>query len=87
MDKGVDGLRMDAIPNLYERQDLLDAPILQYNGKPQTYGYTEAIDETFYEVNEWRTLTEEYKKKDGQTRYGHNIGFYAFTKIYLILTS
>ncbi|XP_022165961.1 alpha-glucosidase-like [Myzus persicae] len=27
LDKGIDGFRMDAIPFLYERQDLLDAPI------------------------------------------------------------
>ncbi|XP_015374282.1 PREDICTED: maltase A3-like [Diuraphis noxia] len=66
MDKGVDGFRMDAIPNLYERQDLLDAP--EHYGFPEKSGYTEAIDETFYEVNDWRALTEEYKKKDGNTR-------------------
>ncbi|KAL5239652.1 hypothetical protein ACI65C_007062 [Semiaphis heraclei] len=68
MDKGVDGLRMDAVSSLYERQDLLDAPIMASTGMPKRYGYTDALDEIFYEVNEWRTLTEEYKKKDGQTR-------------------
>jgi len=73
---------MDAIPNLYERQDLLDAPIVPWNGNPEKNGYTEAIDETFYEVSDWRTLTEEYGKKDGQTRHEHNICFYIFIKIY-----
>jgi len=66
LDKGVDGFRMDAIQHLYERQDLSDAPIER--GYPQSIGYNNAVDESFYEVNDWRTLLDEYKKKDGQTR-------------------
>lgn len=66
LDKGVDGLRMDAIQHLYERQDYADAP--ESEGIPELMGYTDAVDESFYEVYEWRTLLDEYKKKDGQTR-------------------
>ncbi|XP_026814535.1 maltase A3-like isoform X1 [Rhopalosiphum maidis] len=68
LDKGVDGFRMDAITHLHERQDLLDAPILN-DGKIEKAGYTQALDECFYEVNDWRSLLDEYKKKDGQTRF------------------
>jgi len=68
LEKGIDGFRMDAIPHLYERQDLLDAPILE-GEKLQKIGYTQGLDESFYEVNDWRSLTDEFKKKDnGQTR-------------------
>ncbi|KAL5239649.1 hypothetical protein ACI65C_007059 [Semiaphis heraclei] len=67
LDKGVDGFRMDAIQHLYERQDYSDAPLLE--GKyPQKIGYIYAIEESFYEVNDWRALLDDYKKKDGQTR-------------------
>lgn len=68
LDKGVDGFRIDATSHLYERSDLLDAPELG-NGKPEQFGYTYGLDECFYEVNDWRSLLEEYKKKDNQTKY------------------
>lgn len=32
------------------------------------FGYTYGLDECFYEVNDWRSLLEEYKKKDNQTK-------------------
>jgi len=67
LDKGVDGFRMDAIAHLYERPDLLDAPVLG-DGKLQMVGYTQALDECFYEVNDWRSLLEGYKKNEGQTK-------------------
>ncbi|XP_001944807.3 maltase A3-like [Acyrthosiphon pisum] len=68
LDKGVDGFRFDAVEHLYERQDLLDAPILD-NGQLQTINYTQGLDEVYYEVYDWRSLLEEYKKKDDQTRF------------------
>ncbi|KAE9522005.1 hypothetical protein AGLY_017595 [Aphis glycines] len=68
LDKGVDGFRMDAVPHIYERQDFLDSPILN-DGKLEKIDYTQGLDECFYEVNEWRYLLDEYKKKDGKTRY------------------
>jgi len=68
LDKGVDGFRIDAVPHIYERQDLLDMPILN-NGRLERVGYTAGLDECFYEVNDWRSLLDEYKEKDGQTRY------------------
>jgi len=68
LDKGVDGFRMDAVPHIYERRDFLDSPILN-DGKLEKIDYTQGLDECFYEVNDWRSLLDEYKKKDGQTRY------------------
>jgi len=58
---------MDAITHLYERPDLLYVPVLD-NGKLQKVGYTHALDECYYEVNDSRSLLEEYKEKDGQTK-------------------
>jgi len=67
LDKGVDGFRFDAVEHLYERQDLLDAPLLA-NGELQTVNYTQELEEVLYEVYDWRSLLEEYKKKDDQAR-------------------
>lgn len=63
LDKGIDGLRMDAIQHVFERQNLLDAPILEIYKKLDTL---EALDECFYEVYDWRSLLDEYKKKYGR---------------------
>jgi len=68
LDKGVDGFRIDAAPHIYERLDLLDAP-MSNNGTLVKVGYTEGLDECFDEVYDWRSLLDEYKEKDGQTRY------------------
>ncbi|XP_050058521.1 maltase 2-like [Aphis gossypii] len=68
LDKGVDGFRMDAVPYIYERQDFLDSPILN-DGTLEIIDYTQGLDECFYEVNDWRYLLDEYKKKDGKTRF------------------
>jgi glycosidase len=67
LDKGVDGFRIDANDHLYERHDLSDAPILD-DGKPETFGYIRAVDESFYEAYDWRSLLDEYNKKDGKIR-------------------
>jgi len=68
LDKGVDGFRIDAVPHIYERLDLLDAPFLN-DGAQEKLDYTQGLDECFYVVNDWRSLLDEYKEKDGQTRY------------------
>lgn len=73
MDKGVDGFRMDAISHLYERKDLMDAPpvikkqIFSQNTQ-ESSGYKTCLDETYEEVQVWRAILDEYKKKDGVTR-------------------
>lgn len=74
LDKGVDGFRIDAVSFLYERQDLKDAP-LGPNGKQDKAGYTQHLDESLEEAKEWRTVLDEYKKKDGVTRYNNNCFF------------
>jgi len=67
LDKGVDGFRVDANDHLYERFDLSDAPILN-TGHMETMGYTRGVEENFNLVYDWRTLLDEYSKKDGKTR-------------------
>jgi len=69
LDKGVDGFRIDAVPHLFERLDLLDVPVLSNETRLDKVGYSEGLDECFSEVYDWRSLLDEYKKKDGQTRY------------------
>ncbi|KAF0752121.1 maltase A3-like isoform X1, partial [Aphis craccivora] len=68
LDKGVDEFRIDAVPHLFERLDLLDVPVLSNETRLDKVGYSEGLDECFSEVYDWRSLLDEYKKKDGQTR-------------------
>ncbi|XP_025422013.1 maltase A3-like [Sipha flava] len=66
LDKGVDGFRLDAITHLYEKQDLMD--MKNPMDKNERYGVVSSLNETFSELSIWRSIVDEYKQKDGQTR-------------------
>ncbi|XP_014208339.1 alpha-glucosidase-like [Copidosoma floridanum] len=72
LDKGVDGFRIDAIPHLYEIEDLRDEPLSGTTSDPKSYGYTihmytNALRETYEMVSQWRDVMDEYENK-GDTR-------------------
>jgi glycosidase len=67
LDKGVDGFRLDAITHLYEKQDLMD--MKNPMDKNERYGVVSSLNETFSELSIWRSIVDEYKQKDGQTRF------------------
>lgn len=69
MDKGVDGFRFDAASSLFEREDLKDAPINKETSEKERIGYTDCLEEIYDEIISWRAVLDEYKQKDGQTRY------------------
>lgn len=83
LDKGVDGFRIDALPYLVEASKELnggkypDDPLSGAAGfGPDELGYTVPIyskdlDETYDIVYDWRTLLDDYGKKDGVTRYSN----------------
>lgn len=69
---GVDGIRIDALRHVYEREDLKDEPVADPN-KPIDYfnlhhPYTSDQNEIFDLIDEWRLLTDEVKKSDNRTR-------------------
>lgn len=81
LDRGVDGYRVDAVPFLFEDIQLLDEP-----RKPEelvsnainTYEhyyhpYTMDLSETYDMICQFREVLDEYKKKDGKTRYYYNL--------------
>lgn len=37
--------------------------------KTERYGIVKGLNETYNELNAWRVIVDEYKQKDGQTRY------------------
>lgn len=69
---GIDGIRVDALRHVYEREDLGDEPILDehmalnYNNLDHTY--TTDQDEIYDLIKEWRLLLDEFKKNDHYTR-------------------
>uniref|UniRef100_A0A2S2R4X4 alpha-glucosidase n=1 Tax=Sipha flava TaxID=143950 RepID=A0A2S2R4X4_9HEMI len=66
IDKGVDGFRLDAITHLYEKQNLMDMKNPMNN--TERYGVVIGLNESLVELSVWRSVVDEYKKKDGQTR-------------------
>ncbi|XP_059622908.1 maltase A3-like [Phlebotomus argentipes] len=77
LDKGVDGFRVDAIPNLFEvlpeNGIYPDEPLSHLTDDEDSFDYLEHIHtmdlpETVEMVYEWRELMDEYTRKDGNTR-------------------
>lgn len=68
MDRGVDGFRIDAIPHLFELEDLRDEPLSGITDDSESYGYTDHIytkdlHETYEMVKQWREVVDEYANK------------------------
>lgn len=64
--KGVDGFRMDAIPHLFEVEDLRDEPLSGSTNDPRSYEYTQHVytkgqPETYDMVSQWRAVLDEYE--------------------------
>ncbi|KAJ8680494.1 hypothetical protein QAD02_016281, partial [Eretmocerus hayati] len=73
LDKGVDGFRIDAVPHLFEVEDLRDEPLTNVTSDPKSFQYTnhiytQSLDETYDMVSQWRAVLEEYEKKDNEPR-------------------
>ncbi|XP_067013713.2 maltase A1 [Anabrus simplex] len=74
LDIGVDGFRVDAVPYLFEREDLPDEPKSgDPNAKPNEekyllHIYTQNQPETFDMISQFRAVVDEYKARDGHTR-------------------
>ncbi|XP_066994042.2 maltase 2 [Anabrus simplex] len=73
VDKGVDGFRVDAVPNMVEDINLHDELISGLVDDPDDYEYlthiyTQHQPETYDMVQQWREVLDEYKGKDGHTR-------------------
>ncbi|KAL4222579.1 Neutral and basic amino acid transport protein rBAT [Mactra antiquata] len=61
MNKGVDGLRIDAIPHLFEAKDTsLNVPKPVNGEEPDTYKYTKNQPEIFNVVKQWRKIVNEF---------------------------
>lgn len=77
LDRGIDGFRVDAVPYLFEDPNFLDETrkpealaskeINTYN--QYTHEYTMDLPETYDMICQFREVVDEYKKKDGNTRY------------------
>lgn len=68
MDKGVDGFRVDAIPFLFEVEDLRDEPLSGQTNNPinnnyTLHIYTQNLDETYDMVRQWRKVLDEYESR------------------------
>jgi len=70
---GIDGIRVDALKHVYEREDLEDEPILDehmaLNYNNLDHIYTTDQDEVYDLIKEWRLLLDDFKKKDHYTRF------------------
>jgi len=77
LDLGVDGYRVDAVPFLFEHPDFLDdirKPEEIAKKEKNTYEQyyhpnTMDLDETYDMINQFREVIDEYKQKDGKSRY------------------
>lgn len=77
LDLGVDGYRVDAVPYLFENTQFLDEPRKpEYlaSKEKNTYDqydhpYTADLPETYDMIKQFRDVVDEFKKKDGKTRY------------------
>lgn len=68
LDKGVDGFRVDAIPYLFEVEDLRDEPLSGKTNDPLDFDYTihyytQNLDENYGIVRHWRNLLNEYDSR------------------------
>ncbi|CAH0383533.1 unnamed protein product [Bemisia tabaci] len=69
LDLGVDGFRVDAARHLYEATHLKDEKLVRsgpYNWIE--HEYTHELPENYELFQSWRTLLDEYSRKDGRTR-------------------
>lgn len=77
LDRGVDGYRVDAVSFLFEDSNFLDEPKkpeMDASKEKNTYDqyyhtYTADLNETYDMIYQFRDVLEEYKRKDGKTRY------------------
>lgn len=71
LDKGVDGLRIDAIPHLFEiANQSIDEPPGASNGfDPNLHKYIKNQPEIFDVVKRWRAILDQYEKADGKSRF------------------
>lgn len=72
LELGVDGIRIDALKHLYERQDLKDEPIID-KSKPASYYnmnhiYTVDQNEVYDVIKEWNLILDNFTRKSGTTR-------------------
>ncbi|KAJ8680493.1 hypothetical protein QAD02_016280 [Eretmocerus hayati] len=70
LSKGIDGFRIDAIPHVYERDDLPDEPLL-ISGTPQNYPdldhiYTKDDPRTYELIKSWRTLMDKWSDEHNE---------------------
>lgn len=76
LDIGVDGFRVDALPFMAEDSSFKDEPLVSPDTVDDNYTYT-LLDHiysrdqsaTYKIVEEFRTVLDEYTKRDGNTRY------------------
>lgn len=59
---------MDAIPHLFEVEDLRDEPLTGHTNDPNSFGYvyhdyTEHLDETYDMVKQWSNVMKEYNSR------------------------
>ncbi|XP_053400187.1 maltase A2-like [Mercenaria mercenaria] len=71
MDKGVDGLRIDAIPHLFEiANQSIDEPAGASNGFDENlHKYIKNQPEIFKVVKRWRAILDTYEAADGTSRF------------------
>ncbi|XP_046544948.1 alpha-glucosidase-like [Haliotis rubra] len=76
MERGVDGIRVDAIMKLFESENIFqDEPRSNRPGVPAfqyeylTHIHTENLPEIGDVVRGWRKVMDEYEAKDGQSRF------------------
>lgn len=71
LDRGVDGFRIDAIPHLFEKEDLnLEEPPGPANSfNPNLHMHTKNQPEIFDVVTDWKHVLDEYEAKDGKSRF------------------
>ncbi|XP_063995481.1 maltase 1-like [Diachasmimorpha longicaudata] len=66
LDKGIDGFRVDAVPFLFEFQDLADEPrsnlpnVTANEWEYLRHDYTQDLDETYDLVRSWRKILDDY---------------------------
>jgi alpha-glucosidase len=72
LDKGMDGIRIDALKHIYESEKLQDEPMINPAGPVKHWNfyhyYTVDQDEVYDLIKEWHQLLNEYKQKDNFTR-------------------
>ena len=73
MENGVDGLRMDAVPYIFEDLEFKDEPESGQSQDPDDYNYldhiyTFGLEEHYLMIKEFYQVLEEYELIDGKHR-------------------